>query len=82
MDYEYLIVVLLIGLVVGFSLRFEKTYGNFFQESAHNPIVRLMAGIVIVSLASFNTLFAILALIVVFFWVADVNLLSSIHLKN
>lgn len=69
--------VILVALIVVFSLDFDKAYFPFLHNAARHPLARLGAGLLVVYLADYNPLLAILSLIVVFFWIADVNLLSS-----
>jgi hypothetical protein len=77
MEYETILTVVLCGLIVYFSLDFEKTYANGFHEAARHPFARFLAGVAVTYIASENPRLAVLALIAVFFWIADVNLLSS-----
>lgn len=72
--------VLLVGLLVFFSLDFDKAYFPALHSAARHPLARLAAGASVVYLADKDPLLAMLALIVVFFWIADVNLLSSFSL--
>ena len=80
MDYETVVAVLLVGLVLFFSLDFDKYYGNGFHDAARHPFYRFIAGICVVYMASINPILAVLGLIVTFFWIADVHLLSSFEL--
>ena len=77
MEYETVLTVTLIGLIVYFSLDFDKTYGNGFHDAARHPFARFLAGLLVAYIAHENPKLAVLALLVVFFWIADVNLLSS-----
>jgi hypothetical protein len=77
MEYETVLTVALIGCVVYFSLDFDKIYGNGFHDAARHPFARFLAGLCVLYLAEENPKLAILALLIVFFWIADVNLLSS-----
>ena len=72
--------VLLVALIVFFSLEFDKPYMPSVHAAARHPIARLVAGAAVVYLATISPLLATLALVVVFFWIADVNLLSSVKL--
>ena len=78
MEYETILAVVLIILILYFSLDFSKHYGSGVHDAARNPFVRFLAGVSVVALASINPMLATLGLIVVFFWIADVNLLSSV----
>lgn len=77
MDYELFIIILLISLVITFSLKLNKQYTKRLQTMTHYPIVRFLAGMVVVCMANINPLFGILSLIIVFFWMTDVHLLSD-----
>jgi hypothetical protein len=80
MDYESMLGVFLVALIVFFSLEFDKSYVPALHNAARHPLARFLAGLGVVYAASVNPLLAILSLIVVFFWIADVNLLSSFAL--
>ena len=80
MDYETIIAVGLVALLLFFSLDFDRHYGHGFHEAARHPFYRFLAGLLVVYLANINPILAILALVVVFFWIADVHLLSSFKL--
>lgn len=80
MDYESLLAIGLVGLFVYFSIDFKKHYFSQFQDTARNPIARFFAGLFVVLISSVNPLLAMIALSIVFFWIADVHLLSTIVL--
>jgi hypothetical protein len=80
MDYSSILGVTLVALIVFFSLEFDKAYIPALHNAARHPFVRFLAGLGVVYLANEDPLLAVLALIVVFFWIADVNLLSSFPL--
>lgn len=77
MEYETPIAVVLVALLVFFSLDFDKLYGSGFHEAARHPFARFLGGLGVTLLASLNPILGALSLVVVFFWIADVNLLSS-----
>ncbi len=77
MDYEMLLAALLMGLLVFFSLDFDKHYSSMFRDTAHQPFARFLAGLVVCIIASMNPFLAMIGLMIVFFWIADVHLLSS-----
>jgi len=77
MEFEWILTVLFTMCVLFFSLDFQKFYGNGFHEIARHPLARFLMGLLVVTIASENPKLAVLALLVVFFWIADVNLLSS-----
>lgn len=80
MEYESILAVVFVSIVLVFSLDFYKQYTSTFHVAARHPFLRFLAGLVVVVLADMNPSLAALALIVVFFWVADVHLLSSFPL--
>ena len=77
MDYETMLGGILVALIVVFSLDFDKAYLPALHNAARHPLARFAAGLAVVALAEYNPLLSILSLLVVFFWIADVNLLSS-----
>ena len=79
-DYKSLLGVILVALIVFFSLEFDKSYVPALHNAARHPFARFVAGLGVVYLAEVDPLLAVLSLIVVFFWIADVNLLSSFAL--
>jgi hypothetical protein len=80
MDYETILSVVLVGLFIYFSVDFQKHYATNFHEAARNPFARFVAGIIIVCVAYANPKLAAVLFSIVFFWIADVNLLSTIVL--
>ena len=72
--------VLLTGLIVFFSLDFDKPYVSKLHNAARHPFLRFLGGLAVIGLAALNPMLAMLGLVVVFFWIADVNLLSSFSL--
>jgi hypothetical protein len=78
-DAHTIIGVLLVALLVWFSLEFDKAYTPVLHNGARHPLARLLAGALVIYLSTMDPLLAVLALSVVFFWIADVNLLSSFN---
>jgi hypothetical protein len=79
-EFQTVIGVALLGLLFFISLDFDKHYTSIIHESALHPFARFVAGLGIALLATLNPIHSVLALMIVFFWIADVNLLSSIKL--
>jgi hypothetical protein len=79
-DLQTLVGVLLLGLLMFISLDFDKHYAPYIHDTARQPFVRFAAGMAIAALATLNPIHSVIALMIVFFWIADVNLLSSIKL--
>ena len=80
MDYETLGAVVLVGLLLFVSLDFDKHYVGAAHDAARHPFARFLAGMTVCLIAAVHPTLAALALTVVFFWIADVNLLSSFQL--
>ena len=75
-----ILAVLLTGFLFYFSMDFNKPYGYGFHDAALHPAARFLAGLLVVYTAQSYPLLASILLMVVFFWIADVNLLSSFPL--
>ena len=80
MNYEIVLAAGLVGLLLYFSIDFKKHYTKEFHEAARNPFYRFLAGLIVIFIASINPIIASVALAIVFFWIADNNLLSTIVL--
>jgi len=80
MDFETILTILLVGFFIYFSIDFNKHYMNEFHEASRYPIARFIAGMLVVYLSSINPILGSLALSIVFFWIADIHLLSTIVL--
>lgn len=79
-DTHTIVTAVLVAIVIMFSLRFDRPYSSTLHSAARHPLVRFLAGLIVVGLAAYDPMWGILALIAVFFWIADVNLLSSFSL--
>ncbi len=80
MDYETILTVLLVIILLWFSLDFDKHYSETLHSAARHPFIRFLAGSAVVYLATINPVLATLAFMIVFFRIADVNFLSSFAL--
>ena len=80
LDTHTIVTAVLVAIVIVFSLRFDRPYTSTLHTAARHPFARLLAGLGVVGLAAYDPMWGILALIAVFFWIADVNLLSSFSL--
>jgi hypothetical protein len=80
MDWESICAIGFMGFFLLFSIDFHKHYTKEFHRAARNPLYRLLAGISILLLANMNPILGCIALYIVFFWIADVHLLSTIVL--
>lgn len=80
MDLETTLALLFVGILIYFSLDFDKPYNELFHNAARHPFMRFLAGLAIAAISVHNPMLASVALIVVFFWIADIHLLSSLKL--
>jgi hypothetical protein len=80
MDLDTAAAVILVVCLLYFSLNFDRKYGNGVHDAARHPFARFLVGMGVAILAGINPILAILGLIIAFFWIADVTLLSSISL--
>lgn len=80
MDYGTIVAVILTVFLLYFSLDFDKKYSFGFRDAALHPAARFAAGLGLAYVAQKHQMLASVLLVVVFFWIADVNLLSSFPL--
>ncbi len=81
MNKTHVHLVLGVALIACFfmvSLPFETGYSRYLQEMAHNPGIRFLAGILLLVLAHTEPVLGALAFLVLFLWIADIHLLSSV----
>ncbi len=79
MDAKFILGAMLLVCLFLISFPFEKRYMKFIQEYAHHPGARFIAGILLLLLASVDPILGGLAFLVIFLWIADVQLLSSVQ---
>lgn len=73
--------ILLLLALFFVSTPFETSYAKELQTLALNPAARFLAGLLLVGLAHIDPILGGLTFLVLFFWIADIQLLSSIKLK-
>jgi len=74
---EQLSAAVLVGILVYFSLDFQKSYSTHLHALSVQPLARFLAGFAVALCAAYNPLHGALAFLIVFFWIADIHLLSS-----
>ena len=77
MDYGTIVAIALTVFLIYFSLDFDRHYSFGFHNAALHPAVRFAAGLALAYVAQTHQLLASVLLVIVFFWIADVNLLAS-----
>ena len=80
MDYGTIVAVILTVFLLYFSLDFDQSYSFGFHDAALHPAARFGAGLAIAYVAHRHQLLASVLFVITFFWIADVNLLSSFPL--
>ena len=80
MNWESIVTLCLMGMFLYFSIDFHKHYTKEFHDAARNPFLRFLAGLCVICIANINPILGCVALSIVFFWIADVQLLSTIVL--
>ena len=80
MDYGTIVAIALTVFLLYFSLDFDKHYGLGFHNAALHPAARFAAGLALAYVAEKHELMASVLLVIVFFWIADVNLMASYKL--
>jgi hypothetical protein len=81
MEVKFSLGILLLVCLLVVSFPFERRYEHAIHESAHNPGMQFLAGVALIGIASLDPLLGGLALLVIFLWLADVQLLSSFKLS-
>lgn len=76
MELDTILIAILIIILLFFSLDFDKHYSPMFHKASRHPFMRLLAGIILAGTAAYNPLQAAILMIIIFFWIADIHLLS------
>ena len=77
MDYGTIVAIALTVFLIYFSLDFDRHYSFGFHNAALHPAARFAAGLSLAYIAQTHQLLASVLFVIVFFWIADVNLLAS-----
>jgi hypothetical protein len=81
MEGKFVLGAVLLFCLFAVSFPFEQRYAHLMQEYAHNPGTQFVAGLTLVAVASVDPLLGGLALLAIFLWLADVQLLSSVKIS-
>jgi hypothetical protein len=82
MEYDTIVIGALIVLLLYFSLDFDKHYSPMFHNASRHPFMRFIAGIVLILTAEYNPQLSAILLLIIFFWIADIHLLSTLNLQQ
>ena len=77
MDYGTIVAIGLTVFLIYFSLDFDRHYSFGFHNAALHPAARFAAGLALAYVAQTHQLLASELLVIVVFWIADVNLLAD-----
>jgi predicted Abi (CAAX) family protease len=80
MEYDTIFALVLTGFLFYFSFNCDQPYGYGLDDAALHPMARFLAGLVVIYTAQSYPLLASILLIAIFFWIAHVNLLSTLRL--
>ena len=84
MSYRYveLATVLLLGwVVVWLTFPFEQRYDETLRAYSREPFFRVLLGLLLITVSSFSMPVGLLTFLIVFFWIADVHLVSTVTFK-
>jgi len=74
---ELSIGLILVLILLTISLPMEVEYQESIRRAAYSPAARLAAITTVVALAFYSPLLAMLGVLIVFFWLADIQLLTK-----
>ncbi len=82
MEHKTALAVILMAALFIISIPFEKKYSRTLGLMAHEPATRLLAGIVLLYLSYHDIVLGAIAFVILFLWMSDIQLLSSLVLKQ
>ena len=74
---EYSVIIILAWFAVWLTLPFERKYDVFLREYSREPSIRILSGALLIVLTKYSIPAAILWFLILFFWIADVHLVSK-----
>jgi len=74
---ELFIGSVLVLILLTISIPIDVEYHDAVRRAAYNPAARLAACAAVVGLALYSPLLAFLGLLIVFFWMSDIQLLTK-----
>ena len=81
-DIKDIIGILLVVTILLAIVPFEKRYSMPLRVLAENPAARFIASLLVLYMTSYNLVLGGLGFVVLFLWVSDIHLLSSLRLKE
>lgn len=80
MELKLLVSAVLLLCLFMVSVPFEQRYSTYMASLAHEPAARMVAALGLLWAASVDVTLGALALVILFLWMADIQLLSSLRL--
>ena len=71
--------ILVLGwVVVWFTFPFEQKYDEQLREYSREPLFRTILGLLLIVSASVSVPIALVLFLIMFFWITDVHLVSTV----
>ena len=71
--------VLILGwIVVWLTFPFEQHYDENLRAYSREPFFRILLGLLLIFISAYSVPVALLLFLILFFWIADIHLVSSI----
>jgi len=71
--------ILLLGwVVVWLTFPFEQHYDETLRAYSREPIFRILLGLLLIFISAYSIPVTLLLFLIVFFWIADIHLVSNI----
>jgi len=72
-------VILLLGwVIVWLTLPFEQHYDESLRAYSREPIFRILLGLLLMLVSAYSVPVALLTFLILFFWIADIHLVSTV----
>lgn len=79
-EFKTILGVILLVVIFVISIPFEKQYADTLSQMASDQSARLFAGVALLWLAYNDIMLGALGFVVVFLWLSDIQLLSTLKL--
>jgi hypothetical protein len=74
------LLILLAWIVVWLTFPFEERYNESLCAYSREPVFRIILGFSLIIISAYSLPIALLLFLIVFFWIADIHLVSSIKI--
>jgi hypothetical protein len=75
---EFGVVLVLGWIVVWLTFPFEQHYDESLRKYSREPIFRILLGLLLIFISAYSIPVALLLFLIIFFWIADIHLVSSV----